>query len=141
MSRGPVELLVVAFPERPVDSRIASELRALVDAGTVRVVDGVVVRKDDAGALELHELDEPGLDPALVSLRTLITDPVDLVAGEDIEELAELLVPGGIAAVLAIEHLWAAPLRDAVSGSGGVIVADVNVPSEVVDEIIAASVS
>jgi hypothetical protein len=141
MSRGPVELLVVAFPSRPVGSRITSELRALVDARTVRILDGVVVRKDDAGALEMHELDEPDLDPTLVSLRTLITDPVDLVAGEDIEELAELLIPGGVAAVLAIEHLWAAGLRDAVTGSGGVVVADVNVPSEVVDEVIAASAS
>ena len=141
MSRGPVELLVVAFPERPQGSRIASELRVLVDARTVRILDGVVVRKDDAGALEVHELDEPGLDPALVNLRSLITDPVDLVAGEDIEELAELLIPGGIAAVLAIEHLWAAALRDAVTTSGGIVVADINVPREVVDEVIAASAS
>jgi hypothetical protein len=139
MSRGPVELLVVAFPGAPVGGRITSELRALVDAGTVRVLDGVVIRKDQAGALEVHELDEPGLDPELVGLRSLITDPLDLVAGEDLEELAEMLLPGGVAAVMAIEHVWAGPLREAVSGSGGIVVADVVVPSEVVDEVLAAS--
>jgi hypothetical protein len=48
MSRGPVELLVVAFPEAPANAHITSELRAVVDAGTVRVLDGVVIRKDEA---------------------------------------------------------------------------------------------
>ena len=51
MSRGPVELLVVAFPGAPVGGRITSELRALVDAGTVRVLDGVVIRKDQADCM------------------------------------------------------------------------------------------
>jgi hypothetical protein len=139
MSRGPVELLVVAFPEPPANAHITSELRAAVDAGTIRVLDGVVIRKDDAGALEVHELDEPGIDTKLVGLRSLITDPIDLVAGEDIEELAELLVPGGVAALLAIEHVWARALRQAVRGAGGVLIADVVVPDEVVDEVLAAS--
>ena len=139
MSRGPVELLAVAFPEAPTNGDITSELRTVVDAGTVRVLDGVVIRKDEAGVLEMHELDEPGIDPNLVGLRTLITDPLDLVAGEDLEELAEMLEPGAVAAVLAIEHVWARGLHQAVRGSGGVLVADVVVPSEVVDQVLAAS--
>lgn len=141
MSRGPVELLVVAFPEPPGNSQITSELRAVVDGGTVRILDGVVIRKDDDGALEVHELDEPGIDEQLVGIRSLITDPLDLVAGEDLEELAEMLPPGAIAAVIAMEHVWARPLRDAVRGSGGILIADVVVPSEVVDEVLAASAS
>jgi hypothetical protein len=141
MSMGPIELFMVAFRGRPTGGRIVAELEALSSAGTIRVVDGVVVAKNESGELEAHDLDEPGVEPELAALRALITQPVDLVSSEDIEELAVELPPGAVAALLAVEHLWAVPLRTAVSDAGGDLLADVLVPGEVVDEVLAATTS
>ena len=39
---------------------------------------------------------------------------------------------------IAFEHTWMRPVRDAVVNSGGVLIADVQIPADVVDEVLAA---
>jgi len=141
MSFGPVELLMVAFPDNTVGGGVTGELRSLVDAGTIRIVDGVFVTKDDDGVLTFHELDQPGVDTELAPLRELITHPVDLVSGEDIEDLAVELEAGASAALMAVEYVWAKALSEAVQQSGGRLVADVLIPAPVVNEVAAAASS
>jgi hypothetical protein len=55
---GPVDYLVVAFPASKADfsGEMASELRALMDGGTVRVLDLVLLSKDMGGSVEAAEL-------------------------------------------------------------------------------------
>ena len=40
--------------------------------------------------------------------------------------------------MLVFEHTWALPLRDAVAGSGGVVLSQLRVPGAVVDEVLDA---
>jgi hypothetical protein len=37
------------------------------------------------------------------------------------------------------EHRWMIPVREAITASGGVLLADLHVPSEVVDSVLAAA--
>lgn len=129
---SPVEVIVVAFPGSAFNGAILPELRRLVDTSTITIVDGLFVRKDEAGQLSWHELAE--IDPELAGLLERIEG---LLSEDDVAELAADLEPGSAAAVLAFEHTWMRPLRAAVDASGGVLVADIQVPGGVVEEILA----
>ena len=131
MNMGPVEIIAVAFPGSAFNGAIIPELLKLVRSSTITIVDGVFVTRDEAGVLSWHELEDS--DPELVGLM----DRVDgLMAEDDIVDLLADLDPGSSAAVLAYEHTWMKPLRDAVAGSGGLLVADIQVPGYVVEEIL-----
>jgi hypothetical protein len=133
MTTGPLEIVAVAFPGSQFNGDIIPELLKLVESSTITIVDGVFVTRDTAGVLSWHELAES--DPRLVAL----LDRVDgLMSDEDISEVAAGLEPGSSAAVLAFEHTWMRPLRDAVAASGGLLVADIQVPGSAVETILAS---
>ena len=46
---GPVDYLIVRFPGNKFTGKIAPELRRLQDSGIVRVIDIILVRKDEKG--------------------------------------------------------------------------------------------
>lgn len=132
MSVDPVEIIAVAFPGSAFNGAIIPELLKLVRAGTITIIDGIFATRDADGVLSWSELQ--GSHPELVGL----LDRVDgLLSDEDIEEVAADLEPGSSAAILAFEHTWMKPLRDAVADSGGQLVADVQVPAWAVEEILA----
>ena len=49
MSIGPVEYVIISFPENRFDGRIAPALDALAQSGTVRIIDIVFITKTDEG--------------------------------------------------------------------------------------------
>ena len=55
---GPVDYLVVEFPAGASNftGEMAAELLALVDSGTIRVIDVLILTKDEDGAVEATEL-------------------------------------------------------------------------------------
>lgn len=133
MTTGPIEIIAAAFPGSQFKGDIIPELLKLVESSTITIVDGVFVTRDEAGVLSWHELEES--DPRLVAL----LDRVDgLMSEDDIAEVAAELDPGSSAAILAFEHTWMKPLRDAVAASGGMLVADIQVPGSAVEAILAS---
>ena len=59
---GPVDYVVVEFPvgASSFTGEMAAELRALVDSGTIRVIDVLILTKDADGAVEAAELPDGG---------------------------------------------------------------------------------
>ena len=57
---GPVDYLVVEFPagRSNFTGEMAAELATLVNAGTVRLLDLLIVHKADDGTIEAFELDD-----------------------------------------------------------------------------------
>ena len=57
---GPVDYLVVEFPAGAshFTGEMAEELAALVDAGTIRVLDIMILAKDADGSVEALEIDD-----------------------------------------------------------------------------------
>ena len=45
MALGPIEVVVVAFPGNRFNGRLVPELRRLIDADTISIVDGLFARK------------------------------------------------------------------------------------------------
>ena len=135
MSHGPVEVIMVGFPGNRFNGAIIPELRRLIDAGIISVIDGLVVSRDADGEVTFTELAESDGDAA--DLASLVGRAEDLLSDEDVLELAAGLGPNSTGAILIFEHAWAAGLRAAIEGSGGSLVADFRVPGPVVDDLLA----
>jgi Family of unknown function (DUF6325) len=93
---GPIDCLVVEFPagEANFNGEMAGELVALANAGTIRLLDLLVVHKDDDGAVEAFEVDD--LDE-IDELRALETHVAEILAADDVVHLAEAMEPGSTA--------------------------------------------
>ena len=124
---GPVDYLVVEFPGSNFNGEILPELASLVDRGIVRVLDLVLIKKQEDGSFEGFEFDdiESG---SLGELRELERELADLLSEEDVVAVAEALDPGSTAALLVYENSWAAPFASAVRRSGGQLVANGRIP-------------
>ena len=89
---------------------MGQELAKLVDAETIRILDLIVLVKDDNGnvdAIEIDDLDE------VDELRAAETQLADLLAAEDVIDLGAAMEPGTTAGVLVWENAWAAPFASA----------------------------
>lgn len=128
---GPVDYLVVEFPDGRANftGAMADALDALVSAGTIRVLDLIVVHKDEDGTIEAFEVDE--LDGA-DELRGLETEIAEILAAEDVVHLAAAMENGSTAGVLVWENRWAAPFAAATRRSGGQLVATGRIPIQAI---------
>jgi len=128
---GPVDYLVVEFPAGASNftGEMAEELLALVDAGTIRVIDVLILTKNDDGSVDAMELsDIPNLGP----LQQVEAQLAELLAEEDIAHLAAAMDPGSTAGVLIWENLWAAPFASAARRSGGQLIANGRIPIQAI---------
>lgn len=128
---GPVDYLVVEFPADRANftGEMANELTALVDAGTIRVLDLLVLQKDADGAIDAFEIDDvEGLD----EIRRFEADVAEILAADDVAKLAESMENGSTAAVLVWENRWAAPFGSAARRAGGQLVASGRIPIQAI---------
>jgi hypothetical protein len=128
---GPVDYLIVEFPPETANfqGEIADRLLELVDTGTIRVIDVLVLVKAEDGsveAMELADLDNAG---PLVALEAQLAE---LLAEDDVVHLAAAMDPGTTAGVLIYENLWAAPFASAVRHAGGQLVANGRIPIQAI---------
>jgi hypothetical protein len=128
---GPVDYLVVEFPagKSNFTGEMAAELLALVDSGTIRVIDIVILTKDEHGTVEAVELADAG---ELGELQALEAELAELLAEEDIEHLAAAMEPNSTAGVLIWENLWAAPFASAARRAGGQLIANGRIPIQAI---------
>ncbi|KQZ09348.1 hypothetical protein ASD23_13880 [Agromyces sp. Root1464] len=128
---GPVDYLVIEFPAGEADfsGEIAEELVRLVEAGTIRLIDAIVLTKDADGsvdAVEFEDLEDLG---PLVALEAELAE---LLAAEDVEQLANAMEPGSVAGVIVYENLWAAPFAAAARRAGGQLIASGRIPIQAI---------
>jgi hypothetical protein len=128
---GPVDYLVVEFPAGASNftGEMATELLALVDSGTIRVIDILILTKDADGAVEAMELaDVDELGP----LQAVEAQLAELLAADDVEHLAAAMEPGSTAGVLIWENLWASGFASAARRSGGQLIANGRIPIQAI---------
>jgi hypothetical protein len=122
---GPVQILVIGLDEPAFSGEVMAEFARLREAGTVRLLDVLLVRRGDDGTLETVPM--PASAPAgmgQLAARLLGNPDGDVMSEEDpgtgaTWSLADAIPVGSEAAVAVIEHLWAVPLREALHRAGG----------------------
>ena len=128
---GPVDYIVVEFPAGASNftGEMAEELLALVDSGTIRVIDVLILTKNEDGtvdAMELSDIEQLG------PLERVETQLAELLAEEDVAHLAAAMDPGSTAGVLIWENLWAAPFASAARHAGGQLIANGRIPIQAI---------
>ena len=147
MAIGPVQMLVVGFEGPKFKGEILEELKRLKEEDIIRLIDLIVIKKDENGLVETlhqsdlseHEAIEFGaVAGALIGLGAAGEEGAEAGAMAGAEALADRQVfdddqvwyaadaiPNDTAAGVAlIEHRWAIPLRDAIARAGGIPLVD-----------------
>jgi hypothetical protein len=134
---GPVDYLIVEFPAgaSSFTGEMATELRALTDSGTIRVIDVLILTKDVTGTVEATEPSDLG---ELGELQVIEAEFGELLAADDVEHLAAAMEPGSTAGVLIWENLWAASFASAVRHSGGQLITGGRIPVQAITASIQA---
>jgi Family of unknown function (DUF6325) len=128
---GPVDYSVVEFPAGATNftGEMAEELLALVDSGTIRVIDILILTKNEDGTVEAKELSDV---EELGALQALEAQLAELLAADDVVNLAAAMDPGSTTGVLIWENLWAAPFASAARRSGGQLIATGRIPIQAI---------
>jgi hypothetical protein len=133
MTLGPIDFLALEFPGNKCDGSILANLLDLVQAGTIRIIDLVVILKDQDGNVivrELQELDPDSirvLDPLQVEVRSMITR-------NDVDAIAAVLANNSTAAAMLFENLWAVRTKQAMLDADARLLMFERIPHEVVEE-------
>lgn len=120
--RGPIDYSVIGLPDgaRHFSDAVARELASLADAELIRVLDLVIVSKDDVGEVtttEFDQIERPGDLAALQPGLSRVLSPAD------VSSLAAIVAPGSTAGIVVWENTWAAHLVLATEESGGRVLA------------------
>jgi uncharacterized membrane protein len=130
---GPIDWILIEFSGPPTGAA-APHLLDLVDRGLIRIIDLLVVNKDDDGTLTIMELADIDGDGEL-DLTVFEGVRSGVIGEDDVAEAGEALEPGASGVFLLYENVWAAPFAVAVRQAGGQLVASGRVP---VQSIVAA---
>ena len=137
-------MMVLGFADPNFSGAIAAEIDRLREHEFVKIVDALVVQKDDEGNITALQVSDLSVDEAtemgaiagaLIGLGVGDAEAGALLGAEagadghliddsEVWYVADTIPNGSAAAVILLEHLWAIPLRDAIVGAGGVALAD-----------------
>jgi len=128
---GTIDYVVVEFPagKSNFTGEMAEELLALVDSGTIRIVDVLILTKNADGSIDASELSDVA---ELGELAAVEAQLAELLAAEDVAHLAAAMEPGSTAGVLIWENLWSTPFAAAVRRSGGQLISNGRIPIQAI---------
>ena len=131
---GPVEYLVLEFPDHRFHGEITPPLARLIDTGTVRIIDLVFIRKEPDGSVVTFEFDEL---EELAPYAKLQGEAGGVITQEDIDYAAAGLHSNAAAVVIIWEDTWAAELGDAVRRANGTLVEGGRIPADEIESVLA----
>jgi DNA-binding CsgD family transcriptional regulator len=132
---GPLQVIAVSFGSgADFQGRVMAEVDRLQGRGVLRLLDMLLVAKDEDGTIQRLIVGDDDDFGALLSRIVPFAGAglVEPAAGDgspgfdlaDARALAESLVPGTALAFLLIEHGWAQPLFDAIAETGGALLGE-----------------
>jgi hypothetical protein len=135
MTFGPIDFIALEFPGNRFRGEILPELFELVEKEIIRIIDLVVIIKDQ-GQVIVRELRE--LDPAHIAMFDPLKAEVNqMITRGDIDAIAELLADNSTAGLMLIENLWAKKTKQAMLDANGRLVMFERIPHDVVEAALA----
>lgn len=133
MTYGPIDFIALEFKGNNFKGEIIPALRDLIVSKTIRVIDLVIVLKDEQGNVEVAELQQ--LSPDIIA----IFDPLDkevneMIKVEDAKLVGQNMENNSTAAVMLFENLWAVKFKEAVLNADGRLLMQLRIPHQVVLE-------
>lgn len=121
---GPIDYVLLEFPDQGPTGELAAELMRLVDTGIIHIYDIIAIRVDAEGNAAGVAIDDLGDFAMFTGART------GLLGDDDIAEAAAALQPGTISVLLVYENTWAAPFVGIARHAGGELVAGARIPAQ-----------
>jgi hypothetical protein len=124
---GPVDYVLIEFPDGRPKGQAAPLLLDLVDRGIIRILDLMFIRKDADGnttAVEIADVDGDGT-PDFVVFEGASSG---LLSDEDREQAGNVMENDTAALLLVFENRWAAPFAKAMREAGGQLVSFGRIP-------------
>jgi hypothetical protein len=140
MSIGPVEYIAIGFPGNKFSGEIIPAIKELQDSGTIRVLDLVIITKDDDGNVAAIELADATPEQG-AALAALGVESNNLLGQEDFEEIGSALDPNSTAALMIWENVWAARFAKSLRNADGILVANGRIPAPLIEELMGSSVA
>ena len=133
MTYGPIDYVVLEFKNENLKGEIIPTIVELIENKTIKVIDLVIIQKDNNGKHEVVELQE--LDAETLAVYDPIHAEVSgLIQVEDIAAIAEKMENGTTAAALLFENLWAIKFKEAVLRADGELLEQIRLRHEDVQE-------
>ena len=139
MSVGPVEYIAIAFPGNKFSGEIVPAIKELQDAGTIRVLDLVIISKDGEGNVTGIELSEASPEQQ-ATLAVLGIENRSILGQEDVEDIGAALDPNSTAGLMIWENVWAAKFAQSLRAADGILIANGRIPAALVEEVLAETV-
>jgi uncharacterized protein YuzE len=139
MSIGPVEYIAIAFPGNKFSGEIVPAIKELQDAGTIRVLDLVIISKDGEGNVTGIELSEASPEQQ-AALAVLGIESRHILGQEDVEDIGAALDPNSTAGLMIWEKVWAAKFAQSLRAADGILIANGRIPATLVVEVLAETV-
>ena len=137
MPVGPVEYLIIGFPNNEFDGSMLPALGDLADSGLVRILDLVFIAKNGEGEVVGFEYED--LPQFAEHFEKIQGEAGGLLSDEDVAVAAEALEPNTSAALLIWEDVWASTFAASVRANGGELLAGGRIPHEIVEAAIAVA--
>jgi hypothetical protein len=140
MTYGAVDFLALEFQSDRLRGEIMPALLDLVEKQIVRVIDLVIIQKNEDGSHEAVEMNQ--LAPDLMRVfDPLKVEVSGIIQVEDIEGIAEIMDNGTLVAAMLFENLWSIKFKEAVLRANGRVLEHLRVPPEVVEDALVALAS
>ena len=110
MTLGPLEYILIGFEGNRFTGQILPELRAARDKGIIRVIDLLLILKDEQGNTAVMELSDLSSEE-LEQLGPIAGDLLEVLEQDDVEAIASNIPNNSSAALLLIEQTWAVGLN------------------------------
>lgn len=126
---GPIDFLLLEFPDGEPTGKPADALLDLVDRGIVRIYDLLVLRKAEDGTVSGMEITDLSADD-VGGITVFAGARSGLLGDDDARQAAGAMKPGTVAALLMYENAWAVPFVAAARQAGGQVVASARIPAQ-----------
>jgi Family of unknown function (DUF6325) len=124
---GPIDVIVFELPSEGATGAIAEAVLDLVDSGTIRLFDVMVVLKEADGSITEVELDTLAGE---ITIANFSGARSGLLGSDDVDDAGALLEAGSMAVLIVYENAWAVPFVAAARESGAELIASARLSAQ-----------
>jgi hypothetical protein len=125
---GPIDYVLIEFPGDKLTGEAADALLDLVEQGIVRLLDLLIVQKQEDGTFA--GIDVADFGDGEGSFAVFSGARSGLLGDDEAAQAADAMEPGTVAALILYENAWAIPFVAAARRQGGQLIASGRIPAQ-----------
>ncbi|TVR21934.1 MAG: hypothetical protein EA387_09500 [Nitriliruptor sp.] len=132
MERGPIEVIVLAFPGIGRPDGVDAAVDAMREVGDIRLISAMTITRPLQGAAEVEQVAAFD-DVGDVTADIVAYAAVGMPNADAVDAAVNSVTPGSTAVLFVVEHVWAVGFAAEVRAAGGKLVDSVRLTEELLD--------